>query len=713
MKNLICLIILGLPLNLFSQIFVDHEATGTNNGSSWTNAFNDLTEAIHASSVGDQLWLAAGTYLPGNGTQIRDTFFSLPHDLEIYGGFAGFESNFNERDIESNVVILSGDYNGDDINNNFDYFKGENAFHVIFLEEHISNNTIIDGLTIAYGVADDPDEIGGDRRLGGGILTYGTPIITNCTFNQNFAFLGAGLHPIGNVIRSTEVKNCTFNNNFAARGAGIYIAQENTIVDNCQFINNTASFFGGGLHDNTLGGIINNCFFINNQIFDGAGGGVFLLNNASELINCVFDNNNALDSSGGGLVYSSLDEDTPLTPILTNCTFKNGTAKFGGGVSVRHDGSKPRFVGCTFENNTATVSGGGLFIGSGAIVVLDSCEIISNEAMDNGGGIYTNSAETSVTITNSIIHDNHATSGGGFFLRNLDSGLQSELNIERSIISGNTSIESAAGISSLNSNLEISNSLFSNNSNTSINGAGGAISTNGTIFSVNTKITNTTFSGNTVLSGNGASIAQIFEGTSQSTLILQNNIFSHSTGENYFSEGNVTIAESIGGNLSDDDSMSNFLTSTNDINNADPAFIDPENLNYNLSSNSPCIDTGIEDGATITDILGNPRQGIVDKGAFEYQTMVGIDKVLDLKSQLKIFPNPVDKFVTVKLENVWRGNLLIQITDSSGKIIQQSNLNKLGEIIEKEFNLQDLPQGIYNISLQTESMILNKLFVKL
>ena len=46
-----------------SIIYVDADATGLNDGSSWADAFNDLQDAIASSTSGDSIWVADGTYL--------------------------------------------------------------------------------------------------------------------------------------------------------------------------------------------------------------------------------------------------------------------------------------------------------------------------------------------------------------------------------------------------------------------------------------------------------------------------------------------------------------------------------------------------------------------------------------------------------------------------------------------------------------------------
>ncbi|MDQ3017754.1 MAG: hypothetical protein M3R25_13670 [Bacteroidota bacterium] len=59
-----------------AQIFVKADAAGTNDGTSWTNAFTNLQDALDTADPGDELWLAAGTYTPEGPSPDSSHFFS-------------------------------------------------------------------------------------------------------------------------------------------------------------------------------------------------------------------------------------------------------------------------------------------------------------------------------------------------------------------------------------------------------------------------------------------------------------------------------------------------------------------------------------------------------------------------------------------------------------------------------------------------------------
>ncbi len=136
-----------------SIIYVDINATeGGNNGSSWGNAYTDLQSALAVAGASDQIWVAEGTYLPTNGSNLpedvedpREVSFNINNGVQVYGGFAGGETSLAQRDIRANPTILSGNIgeNG----------QADNSYHVVDITGSTAS-TIIDGFTVTGGQAD-------------------------------------------------------------------------------------------------------------------------------------------------------------------------------------------------------------------------------------------------------------------------------------------------------------------------------------------------------------------------------------------------------------------------------------------------------------------------------------------------------------------------------------------------------------------------------
>ena len=419
-------------------LYVNAAAAGDGDGSSWTDAFSGLQEALEVAGGNpevSEIWVASGTYTPDQGTGDRGTAFQLRSGLAIYGGFAGWETWREERDPTSNETILSGDLNGDDepdFANN-----AENSYHVI---TSIGTDTtaVLDGLTLTAGNADGFYY----EYNGGGLFNfYGSPTLTDCRFVENTATFGAGMynrdsgHPTlircvfhGNVATGdanftdggglysrgawATLIDCTFSENTATgkypHGGGVYNYAGPLTLTGCTFQGNHVvgeRSFGGGLHggDATLV----NCVFDGNtatQTEPASGlssGGGFCNTGGSTLINCTFKQNavaGSYSTEGGGLCTeeSTLINCTFLgnsamrggaitdygSSALTNCLFTGNTASMGGGLHSCEE-SNPTLINCTFSGNTADTFGGGLYNETNSVPTLANCILWGN--IDAGG----------------------------------------------------------------------------------------------------------------------------------------------------------------------------------------------------------------------------------------------------------------------------------------------------------------------------------------
>jgi hypothetical protein len=88
---IVSFILLGLLFQTrASIIYVNKSATGANNGSTWADAFQELSAALPTAQHGDAVWVASGHYMPFI-YGITNTF-TMVSGVRLLGGFAGWET---------------------------------------------------------------------------------------------------------------------------------------------------------------------------------------------------------------------------------------------------------------------------------------------------------------------------------------------------------------------------------------------------------------------------------------------------------------------------------------------------------------------------------------------------------------------------------------------------------------------------------------------
>lgn len=247
------------------EIFVDINATGNNDGSSWQDAYNSLQTALSVSSYGDYIYVADGTYKPSSS--IRSSSFVLRDGIKIYGGFAGTEypiteNVINSRDFQLNRTILSGDLSGND---NGLAYNTENSYHVVTADADnyysVTSATLLDGFTIRGGNANGSTTY--DYNVGGGIFLnssyYGdaSPTLKNLVIRENSAQDGAGIMIKANgtsAYINPSIQLVNFTDNYASRnGGGMFVNAAfgvcEPILDSLQFYSNFASYYGGAIYN--------------------------------------------------------------------------------------------------------------------------------------------------------------------------------------------------------------------------------------------------------------------------------------------------------------------------------------------------------------------------------------------------------------------------------------------------------------------------------
>ncbi len=440
-----------------AQIYVDESAIGNNDGTSWTDAYVLLDSALVNAVDGDSIVVAEGDYIPHMGvdfdasgdTTRKEATFNIPSGVGVYGGFP---SGGGERNINDNPTYLSG----------VSFMTiSDTSYHVVYFRE-VSGSTRLDGFTIRFGrtgnIADPENPVINDSIGGGGILNavYNSdassdPVIANCTFTANYAFIGAGICnfvPNGGQANPV-IDNCNFNANMAFIGSGLAnFAMNEGIINSelieCQFVNNTG-FQGAGMANIGMGGessaSLNNCTFRGNTASEDGGaitynaGPGFTGNQAGTcdivMTNCTFSGNNA---TGGGGISGYTDMDGTTSIQMEDCIFDGNTARdtdyaSGGGFYASSDSAGATSItmkNCTFSNDSVIApdwaSGGGMKVSCDAfaemIVDLDSCIFASNYATHAGGGFNMSADSTctaELTMTNCEFIKNTARiyEGGG------------------------------------------------------------------------------------------------------------------------------------------------------------------------------------------------------------------------------------------------------------------------------------------------------------
>ncbi|MHC4084997.1 MAG: right-handed parallel beta-helix repeat-containing protein [Planctomycetota bacterium] len=360
-----------------NMIYVDITATGNDNGTTWTDAFDTIGEAISASVAGNEIWVADGTYTLSSTLNVNKA-------IGIYGGFEGDETS---RGQEKSGGQREGGKEG---GQNDVIVDGGGVVRCLY----VTGDATIDSFTIRNGYTYNGD--------GAGMAVYNcSPTVSNCTFTNNNA---------GHSVNGDD-----------ADGGGMHNKRSSPTVTNCVFNNNAAGDDGGGLCNKSgSNGTFTNCVFSNNftrGCNDGKsdGGGVF--NTSSErdpvcsnptFTNCVFTGNSTVRDGGGACDVDQPGTAGDPTPTYTNCVFyDNSAGDDGGGISIK-DGADTTLTNCVFVDNSSSGDGGGAHNSkSSTNPSYINCTFNSNSAGDDGGGIAVKNG-SSTTVTNCILWDDQA-----------------------------------------------------------------------------------------------------------------------------------------------------------------------------------------------------------------------------------------------------------------------------------------------------------------
>lgn len=356
-------------------------ATGAGTGASWQDAFPSLGGALLAAAPGDEIWVAAGVYQPGDGSDPAQSF-ELRAGVAVYGGFAGSETARAARnpDPATNATILSGDRLGDDAAGFAQ--RADNSHHVV-TASGLAQAATLDGFTIRGGnglaagypapgdgggllvttsaihmenlrVTDNQGDCGG-----GAFFDRSNATVRACSFEGNESWLASPGGGIGASGCSLRLSACVFRLNVADAGGGIDFFASTVVADNLVFDRNEARYGAGLLGRGSEAMVFNSRFLLNHANWN-SGGAAYSASSEITFVNTAFAGNHAAETAGA--IYVA------------------------GTTTAPDDGSHVRAVHCTFHRNSGDGSG------------------------TSGGAIYCND-DSFLTLQNSILWDNPSPHG--------------------------------------------------------------------------------------------------------------------------------------------------------------------------------------------------------------------------------------------------------------------------------------------------------------
>ena len=356
-------VITGVNITVGGIHYVDFSAGGNNDGSSWDDAFQDLQDALAVAESGEEIWVAAGVYTPGD---TREDSFVLQHGVALYGGFNGTEAYRDQRNWSANQTVLSGEI-GDLAS------QADNVYHVLTTastwEDPLDQTAILDGFTITSGRANGWDI---DQDKGGGLLNnFGYPTLANLIFVGNYADNHGGAIANQHSQQATSEPLSVINTIFSLNGTG---------------------FNAGGVANlNGANLLVINSSFTGNK--GGNGGGIVnLLGSHAEIHNTILWGN-----QGAEIAL----QDTS-TVSVTYSIIEGG---YGNGVHILN--TDPLFVDPDGPDNIAGTPDDNLHLqaGSPAIDAGDNTRLANDWADSNGNGNTSESTPLDIDAGDRLVDD--------------------------------------------------------------------------------------------------------------------------------------------------------------------------------------------------------------------------------------------------------------------------------------------------------------------
>jgi uncharacterized repeat protein (TIGR01451 family) len=609
----------SLPQTARAQGAIHYVTTDGNCGAGYEPCYDTVQGAVDAAATGDEIRVAAGTYMDINDYGGLAQVVYITKSLTIRGGYTN--DDWDTPDSETNLTELNATVQG----------------RVIVISGEVT--ITIEGLRLTYGSADGLGDGAGmyvqDATVtlshvwvlsnttssggGGGIyMQDSVATVVTCTIQGNTARNGSGLHFSGTdaTVAGSTIKNNTVTSNLA-EGIGIQIAGGSDVILSGNAIQYNTKTTGspnvGAVYLPPFG---NQATIKNNLIAGNSGKGIVV-----SFAQATIAGNTVLENSGTGISVEG-----GVAVIIGNIVDGNSL-----GVSA---GADTLLEGNLIQNNSSgfRASGGGVYLGSGPITMTRNIvqDNVAGAPCGNGGGIFV--AGNNITLHENVIRRNVAKSfsplgypedgkGGGVYI-------SGDATLINNIVTDNHAENIGAGIFIVGSSPDLYHNTIANNA-----------------------------------SGDGTGVYVVESGSDLAQPELYNTIIASHTVGVYASGGglNVVRLDGVlwGNNISNTVGGGTFFIFNET--QGDPAFVDPASYNYHIGPSSAAIDAGVDDAGITTDIDGQtrPHYGGYDLGADEAWAVVAV------KTATPTAAGPDDVVTyTIVLTNTTTAPMTVRLTDT-------------------------------------------------
>jgi len=395
-------------------------------------------------------------------------------------------------------------------------------------------------------------------------------------------------------------------------------------------------YAGGGVFSMNASPSFRNCILTGNTVVeeDGRGGGIYLEGGTASFLNCIVSANNA-----GGLSARS-------TRITIRNSQLSGNTGSGGSII----------------NSTVTIEDSDISGNSGSGLGISSCRgsITRCSIIGNTNGILT-ASNNGLTIEECLFEDNIAFQGGGIFFPQNGGSMTI-----RDCTFRNNQAQMGGAIAALHFTryVVLENCVMTSNSADSYGGA--VYGRDGSEID----LINCTLYNNSADEGGAINLGGGFSPLLRNCILYENG--EHPIVFRAGTQGNILIADYSLIQGGRDGVVTN---NTGDIDwrdgniDEDPLFVDPDDGDFYLTADSPCIDTGDPESSL------DPDSTRADMGAYYYHHEVDVTPDLILHPSAFIlypaYPNPFNSRTTIHYELPRPSQVSLSVYELTGRLVER------------------------------------------